>query len=76
VGTKAEVVKHREAGQGGGALRRGPADKAPPPPPVEEMDGGRRTRRRIEVGPSEWVELYGTASCGGGGGRPHRSHIR
>ena len=25
---------------------------------------------------SEWVELYGTASCGGGGGRPHRSHIR
>jgi len=50
VGTKAEVVKHREAGRGGGALRRGPADKAPPPPPVEEMDGGRRTRRRIEVG--------------------------
>jgi len=50
VGTKAEVVKHREAGWGGGALRRGPADKAPPPPPVEEMDGGRRTRRRIEVG--------------------------
>jgi len=50
VGTKAEVVKHREAGRGGGALRRGLADKAPPPPPVEEMDGGRRTRRRIEVG--------------------------
>jgi len=49
VGTKAEVVKHREVGRGRGALRRGPADKAPPPPPVEEMDGGRR-RRRIEVG--------------------------
>ena len=69
VGTKAEVVKHREAGQGGGALRIKRCHRLWWRRWMEGGGQGGGSR-------SEWVELYGTASCGGGGGRPHRSHIR
>jgi len=69
VGTKAEVVKHREAGQGGGALRIKRCHRLWWRRWMEGGGQGGGSR-------SEWVELYGTASCGVGGGRPHRSHIR